>query len=128
MAYIPMEKLLRKDTSLFKLILTAAARANELAQGEQPLIQTPSKKVSTIALEEIAAGKVYYKEAKKTQVKKIRGGFISDYPKNIIPIRFLSILQHEVGKINFTIRLSKSLKTSLAGPASMTSPRYMKIT
>ena len=70
MAYMPMEKLLRKDTSLFKLILTAAARANELAQGAQPLIQTRSKKVSTIALEEIVAGKVAYKETKKAQAKK----------------------------------------------------------
>ena len=70
MAYIPMEKLLRKDTSLFKLILTAAARANELAQGAQPLIQTSSKKVSTVALEEIAAGKVRYKEIKKVPGKK----------------------------------------------------------
>ena len=65
MAYVPLEKLLRgKDTSLYKLILTAAARANELAQGAQPLIQTSSKKVSTIALEEIAAGKVSYKDRK----------------------------------------------------------------
>lgn len=70
MAYIPLEKLLRKDTSLFKLILTAAARANELAQGAQPLVQTSSKKVSTIGLEEIAAGKVSYKETKKAQAKK----------------------------------------------------------
>lgn len=71
MAYVPLEKFLRnKDMSLYKLILTAAARANELAQGAQPLIQTASKKVSTIALEEIAAGKVSYKE-KKAATKKI---------------------------------------------------------
>lgn len=70
MAYVPLEKLLRgKDTSLYKLILTAAARANELAQGAQPLIQTGSKKVSTIALEEIAAGKVTYKERKSAAKK-----------------------------------------------------------
>lgn len=70
MAYIPREKLLRKDTSLFKLILAAAARANELAQGASPLIQTQSKKVSTIALEEIAAGKVSYASVKKGAGKK----------------------------------------------------------
>ena len=70
MAYIPLEKLTRKNTSLYKLILTAAARANELAQGAQPLIQTSSKKVSTIALEEIAAGKVTYKDVKKDKAKK----------------------------------------------------------
>jgi DNA-directed RNA polymerase omega subunit len=70
MAYIPLEKLMRKDTSLFKLILTAAARANELAQGAQPLLKTSSKKVSTIALEEIAAGKVAYKERKSVKKEK----------------------------------------------------------
>lgn len=69
MAYIPLEKLARKDTSLFKLILTAAARANELAQGAPPLIQTSSKKISTITLEEIAAGKLNYREVKKSAKK-----------------------------------------------------------
>ena len=71
MAYIPLEKLMRKDMSLFKLILGAAARANELAQGAQPLIQTSSKKVSTIALEEFVAGKVTYKD-RKTAAKKTK--------------------------------------------------------
>lgn len=65
MSYIPLEKLVKKeDTSLFKLVLAAAARANELAQGAQPLIKCDSKKVSTIALEEIAAEKVRYEENK----------------------------------------------------------------
>lgn len=69
MAYVPLEKLMRKDTSLYKLILMAAARANELAQGAQPLVQTSSKKVSSIALEEIGAGKVRYKERKAPSKK-----------------------------------------------------------
>ena len=69
MSYIPLEKLTKKDGSLYKLILAAAARANELAQGAQPLIQTTSKKVSTIALEEIASGKVSYK-IRKAAAKK----------------------------------------------------------
>ena len=65
MAYIPLEKLVKKnEASLYKLALTAAARANELATGATPLIKTNSKKVSTIALEEIAAGKVSYEEIK----------------------------------------------------------------
>lgn len=71
MAYVALEKLMRQDTSLYKLVLAAAARANELAQGAQPLVRTASKKVSTIALEEIAAGKVGY-ELKKTQAKKTK--------------------------------------------------------
>lgn len=70
MSYVPLEKLVhKKDTSLYKLVLTAAARANELAQGSPPLIKCDSKKVSTIALEEIAAGKVYYGES-KSKAKK----------------------------------------------------------
>lgn len=70
MAYVPLEKLVHKEKpSLYKLVLVAAARANELAQGAQPLIQSASKKVSTIALEEIASGKVQY-DLIKTKGKK----------------------------------------------------------
>ena len=72
MAYVPLEKLMKKDMSLYKLILAVAARANELAQGAQPLIRTASKKVSTIALEEFAAGKVSYGEGKKAHGKKAK--------------------------------------------------------
>ena len=64
MAYIPLEKLIREKTSLFKLVLTAAGRANELAGGARPVIQTNSKKISTIALLEIAEGMVTYEETK----------------------------------------------------------------
>ena len=70
MSYVPLEKLIKtKDTSRFKLVLTAAARANELAQGAQPLVKSESKKVSTIALEEIAEGKVRYEETKPKSKK-----------------------------------------------------------
>lgn len=70
MTYVSLEKSLKKaDVSLYKTVLTAAARANELAQGAQPLVKTQSKKVSTIALEEIAAGKVRYEETKPKNKK-----------------------------------------------------------
>ena len=73
MSYVPREKLVKKiDTSIYKLVLIAAARANELAQGAQPLVRCESKKVSTIALEEIAAGKVRYEEI-KSKGKKAAG-------------------------------------------------------
>ncbi|MBI4549966.1 MAG: DNA-directed RNA polymerase subunit omega [Candidatus Omnitrophica bacterium] len=60
MAYIPISKLLRDKTSLYKLVMAASKRATELAQGAAPLTETVSKKITTIALEEIAAGKVTY--------------------------------------------------------------------
>lgn len=70
MAYIALEKILsEKNKSLYKSVLVAAARANELAQGAQPLIKTESKKVATIALNEMAARKVSYVET-KTKGKK----------------------------------------------------------
>ena len=72
MPYIPLENLLKKeDMSIFKLTLAAAARANELAEGAQPLIQSSSRKVATLALEEIAAGKVSYEEAKPKGKKSV---------------------------------------------------------
>ena len=65
MSYVSLEKLVNeKHASLYKLVLAVAARANELAQGAQPLVHSASKKVSTIALEEFAAGKVRYEESK----------------------------------------------------------------
>lgn len=73
MAYIALEKILsEKNQSLYKSVLTAAARANELAQGAQPLIVTDSKKVATIALNEMAAKKVSYVE-NKAKGKKTLG-------------------------------------------------------
>ena len=72
MAYVPVEKLINeKNPSIYKIVLTAAARANELTQGAQPLVpaKAQSDKVSGVALAEIAAGKVRYEEI-KTKGKK----------------------------------------------------------
>ena len=71
MSYISLEKFFKKpDASLFKLVLTAAGRANELSQGAQPLVKTHSKKVSTVAMEEIAAGLVRYDLKPKSKKAK----------------------------------------------------------
>jgi DNA-directed RNA polymerase subunit K/omega len=52
-------------------VLTSAARANELTQGSLPLVPTSSKKVSIVALEEIAGGKVRYEEIKPKGKKSL---------------------------------------------------------
>jgi len=64
MAYQPLEDLLPKSNySIYKLILLAAKRATELADGMPKLIDFPtSQKATTIAFEEIKAGKVELKE------------------------------------------------------------------
>lgn len=61
MAYIPLKKMLASHPSLYKLVMAGSKRVSELLQGIQPLIKTNSKKLTTIALEEIAAGKVAFK-------------------------------------------------------------------
>ena len=63
---IPMEELLDKTESLYKLVLMASRRAVELNAGAGKLIDvSPHLKLSTVALEEIRQGKVKLKEGKK---------------------------------------------------------------
>lgn len=66
---VSLEDLMRRSKSFYGLVLCAAARANELLSGEQPLIQTKSKKVATISLQEIGKGKVYFEVPKLKQAK-----------------------------------------------------------
>lgn len=66
MSYVPMEKLLGRIGSIYKLTLLASMRALELDEGAPKLVEASSlKKVSIVALEEIAAGKVSLKDKRK---------------------------------------------------------------
>lgn len=61
--YVPLEKLLDKsDNSIYKLVIIAA--------GKLVLLESPkSDKPTTIALEEIATGKVFYKKGENKILK-----------------------------------------------------------
>lgn len=61
MTYISRERLLRQEKSLYKLVLAAAARANQIYDGATPFIEVGVSKPPTVALREIATGKVTYK-------------------------------------------------------------------
>ena len=65
MARIPKDKLDEKVDSRYRLVLIAARRARQLGKGAKPLVKTDARKASTIALEEILAGKVSYEAASK---------------------------------------------------------------
>ena len=67
MPYVPLENLLDKtEMSVYKLVLTASQRSLEIAEGQPKLIEIdPNLKPSTIALHEIAEGKVRCKSGKK---------------------------------------------------------------
>ena len=66
MAYVALEKLLDKNhESIYKLVILASKRALEIAEGQPKLVAVDvSVKPSTVALYEIAAGKVMYKKTK----------------------------------------------------------------
>ncbi|MBP7215689.1 MAG: DNA-directed RNA polymerase subunit omega [Candidatus Omnitrophica bacterium] len=64
MPYVALEKLLDKSNgSIYKLVIMAARRALEIAEGQPKMVQmAPSSKPSTVALHEIAEGKVLWKK------------------------------------------------------------------
>ena len=72
MGYPPLEDLLPKSGySIYKLVRMAANRATGLADGKPKLIESVSlPKVTTIALEEIKAGKVVAKAVAEQFVPK----------------------------------------------------------
>ena len=75
MSYVPLERLLDKSHgSMFKLVTFVSRRALELAEGAPRLIDAPSDlKVTTLAMEEIAQGKVSLVEETDKKVGKADG-------------------------------------------------------
>jgi len=61
MAQVAIEELLKRCGSIYRLVILAAKRAKEVADGAPPLVETAQRKVTSIALEEILQGKVLYK-------------------------------------------------------------------
>ena len=69
MVYIPLEKLLDKSNySIYKLVILASKRALEIAEGQPKMVEVSSSiKPSTVAMFEIADGKVIYKKPKSAK-------------------------------------------------------------
>ncbi len=66
MKKISLEELLNKTGSLFQLTNLAARRARELTEGMKDLVEAgPKEKKTSIAIKEIAYGKVKLKKAEK---------------------------------------------------------------
>ncbi len=59
---VPIDKLIEKTGSAYKLVILAARRAIELNEGAAKLVETDSDvKSASVALKEIAEGKITYK-------------------------------------------------------------------
>ena len=76
MAQVPIEELLKRCGSIYKLVTLAAKRAKEIAEGSPALVETSQRKATSVALEEILGGKVLYKTEPSdvSAGKKGRGG------------------------------------------------------
>ena len=76
MAHVAVEDLLKRCGSIYRLVLLAAKRAKELADGSPALVDTPSRKVTSVALDEIVQGKVLYQTEDRQPLsgKRGRGG------------------------------------------------------
>lgn len=57
---LPVEIDMKKIDGRYRLVMIASQRANELSVGAKPKIQTKSKKVTAIAIEEAALGKLEF--------------------------------------------------------------------
>lgn len=74
MAQIAIEELLKCCNSAYRLVILAAKRAKEVAEGGPGLLESSHRKATSIALDEILQGKVLYKPAEEESAgKKPRG-------------------------------------------------------
>ncbi|NLW03035.1 MAG: DNA-directed RNA polymerase subunit omega [Clostridiaceae bacterium] len=65
MIYPPLTSLLEKVDSRYTLVIATAKRARMLTNGAKKLTDNPSTKDVTIAIEEIAEGKISYHKLQK---------------------------------------------------------------
>lgn len=63
-----LDTLVNQVDSKYTLVVLAAKRAREIMDGQQPLVESKSNKPVTVALEEVAQGKITY-ERTKTGIK-----------------------------------------------------------
>lgn len=64
MIYPSIDRLITRGDSKYTLVITAAKRARQLNEGANPLIETNLSKDVSVALEELARGKIAYERTK----------------------------------------------------------------
>ena len=74
MSNVPIDELMNHCQSMYKLVVIASKRAKELSEGAPKFASADTKKVTSVALEEIRQGKIFFREeetpAKSKPVKK----------------------------------------------------------
>ncbi|MCL5046662.1 MAG: DNA-directed RNA polymerase subunit omega [Actinobacteria bacterium] len=60
----PLDQLIDKVDSKYTLVVAAAKRGREIMNGKPKLVETKSNKPVSIALQELASGKLYLERVK----------------------------------------------------------------
>lgn len=63
-----LEDLIKKVDSKYTLVTLAAKRARKITSGDTPLVDVPTNKVVSLAMEEIKEGKITF-ESPKNSIK-----------------------------------------------------------
>lgn len=61
MSFPPLEQALEKIPSRYLLVVLAAKRSRQLNRGSQPQVESKRRKWTSVAMEEVIAGKVHAK-------------------------------------------------------------------
>ncbi|HWQ61832.1 MAG TPA: DNA-directed RNA polymerase subunit omega [Negativicutes bacterium] len=64
MIYPSLDVLVDKVDSKYTLVVLAAKRAREILDGEESLVESKSNKPVTVALEEVAQGRIVFERTK----------------------------------------------------------------
>ncbi len=64
MIYPSIDELLHKVDSKYTLVIASAKRARQIKEGSSPLVEARSSKEVSLALKEIAEGKMVYERTK----------------------------------------------------------------
>ena len=75
MDQFPLEQIVEKTGSRFAVVVAAAKRAKQIKDGSPPLVETASRNPLTIALAEIAQGKVLILPAGEEEEEEVIGAF-----------------------------------------------------
>jgi len=59
---VEYEKLRNKDKGLYRTVLALASRAVEINEGKKPMVDTKSKRASTLAISEFTEGKLDFEK------------------------------------------------------------------
>ncbi len=67
MSFPPLEPCLDKITNRYLLVVVSAKRSRQLNRGSAPQVESKRKKWTSVALEEVIAGKVHAKRRDETK-------------------------------------------------------------